>query len=284
MKIIHTIHDLRDQLQGQSRIAYVPTMGNLHEGHLSLVRLAKQHGSPVVVSIFVNRLQFLPHEDFDQYPRTLQEDAKKLEKEQVYVLFAPNENEMYPERQEFRVSPPEGVADLLEGAFRPGFFVGVSTVMLKMFSCVIPQVSIFGKKDYQQQLLMRAMCRQFALPTKIISAPTIRAEDGLALSSRNLYLSLEERLEAPRLYRTLCSVRDHLKEHKPQDLFELERIEQNAVETLQHHGWEVDYFVVRRQRDLQVLTLEDWEEGEHWVVLVAARLGKTRLIDNVECE
>jgi pantoate--beta-alanine ligase len=284
MKIIHSISALRDQLQGQNRIAFVPTMGSLHEGHLSLVRLAKQHGSPVVVSIFVNRLQFLPHEDFDRYPRTLQEDAKKLEKEQVYVLFAPDEKEMYPEKQEFRISPPETISDLLEGEFRPGFFTGVSTVVMKLFSCVSPRVAIFGKKDYQQQLLMRYMCKQFSLPTEIIAAPTVRAEDGLALSSRNQYLSLEERLEAPRLYRLLCKTRDFLKAQSVLSEEKIRQIEIASYTELKQHGWEVDYFTVRQQKNLLPLDQQACDLGSAWVVVAAARLGKTRLIDNVEYE
>ena len=189
MKIISTIDELRDQLRGQLRTAFVPTMGNLHEGHLSLMRLARKHGDPVVASIFVNRLQFGPNEDFDKYPRTFQADVEKLEKEGVYVLFAPTEKDLYPEPQEYRVQPPDDLGNILEGEFRPGFFNGVCTVVTKLFSCVQPRVAVFGKKDYQQLMIVRNMARQFALPTEIIGAETFRAEDGLALSSRNGYLS-----------------------------------------------------------------------------------------------
>ena len=185
MKIVTTIDELRGQLRGQLRTSFVPTMGNLHAGHLSLMRLAARHGDPVVASIFVNRLQFGPNEDFDQYPRTFESDCEKLAREGVYVLFAPNEAELYPEPQEYRVSPPSGLGDILEGEFRPGFFIGVTTVVLKLFSCVQPRAAIFGKKDSQQLMIGRTMCRQFARPTEIIAAPTVRAEDGLALSSRN---------------------------------------------------------------------------------------------------
>ena len=185
MKIVTTIEGLRDQLRGQLRTAFVPTMGNLHEGHLSLMRLAKKHGDPVVASIFVNRLQFGPKDDFERYPRTFEGDCEKLEKEGVYVLFAPDEHEMYPEPQEYRVDPPKALGDVLEGEFRPGFFVGVTTVVLKLFSCVQPRAAIFGKKDYQQLMILRRMARQFALPTDIVAAETVRADDGLALSSRN---------------------------------------------------------------------------------------------------
>ncbi len=196
MKIISDIEELRDQLSGQLRTAFVPTMGNLHEGHLSLMRLARKHGDPVVASIFVNRLQFGPNEDFEKYPRTMAADVAKLEKEGVYVLFAPTEKELYPEPQEYRVRPPDDLGNTLEGEFRPGFFEGVCTVVTKLFSCVGPRVAVFGKKDYQQLMIIRNMARQFALPTEIIAAETYRADDGLALSSRNMYLSESERAEA----------------------------------------------------------------------------------------
>ena len=206
MKIISSIEELRDQLRGQLRTAFVPTMGNLHEGHLSLMRLARRHGDPVVASIFVNRLQFGPHEDFEKYPRSFQADVDKLEKEGVYVLFAPTEKDLYPEPQEYRVRPPDDLGNILEGEFRPGFFTGVTTVVLKLFSCVQPKVAVFGKKDYQQLMIIRNMSKQFALPTEIIAAETWRAEDGLALSSRNGYLTESEREEAPVLYQTLNEV------------------------------------------------------------------------------
>ena len=195
MKIISDIQELRDHLRGQNRASFVPTMGNLHEGHLSLMRLARQHGDPVVASIFVNRLQFGPNEDFDSYPRTMQADIEKLEKEGVYILFAPTERDLYPQPQEYRVDPPQQLGDILEGEFRPGFFKGVCTVVLKLFSCVQPKVAVFGKKDYQQLMIIRQMAKQFALPVEIVPGETIRADDGLALSSRNGYLSAEERAE-----------------------------------------------------------------------------------------
>src|SRR3954471_18464269 len=211
MKIISSIDDLRDQLRGQLRTAFVPTMGNLHEGHLSLMRLARKHGDPVVASIFVNRLQFGPNEDFDKYPRTFQADIDKLEKEGVYVLFAPTERDLYPEPQEYRVRPPDDLGNILEGEFRPGFFTGVTTIVLKLFSCVQPRVAVFGKKDYQQLMIVRNMSRQFALPTEIIAAETYRAEDGLALSSRNGYLTGTERAEAPVLFQTLSQVANEVR-------------------------------------------------------------------------
>jgi len=279
MKVVHTIQELRDQLRGQLRIAFVPTMGNLHDAHLALMAMAHQHGDPVVASIFVNRLQFGPNEDFDKYPRTLQEDIDKLQRQnKVYVLFAPNESEMYPEPQEFRVSPPHDLGDILEGEFRPGFFVGVTTVVLKLFSCVQPRVAVFGKKDYQQLMIVRNMCRQFALPTEIIPHETVRDTDGLALSSRNRYLSPDERREAPRLYRTLNAVRDRIRAGER----DLPLIERDAIGELIGAGWKVDYVSVRRQRDLKAPAPEEVAGGEPLVVLAAAKLGSTRLIDNLE--
>ncbi|MDH4114683.1 MAG: pantoate--beta-alanine ligase [Burkholderiaceae bacterium] len=279
MKVVHSIEALRDQLRGQNRIAFVPTMGNLHEGHLALMKMAHQHGDPVVASIFVNRLQFGPNEDFDKYPRTLQDDIDKLQKQNhVYVLFAPNEQEMYPEPQNYRVSPPSDLGDILEGEFRPGFFIGVTTVVLKLFSCVQPRVAVFGKKDYQQLMIIRAMCRQFALPTEIIPHETVRDTDGLALSSRNRFLSEPERREAPRLYRVLNEVRDRLKAGAT----DVPAIEFDARKDLTTAGWKVDYVAVRRQRDLKIPTASEVAAGEALVTLAAAKLGTTRLIDNLE--
>ncbi|WP_292045302.1 pantoate--beta-alanine ligase [Massilia sp. UBA6681] len=278
MKIISSIDELRDQLRGQLRTAFVPTMGNLHEGHLSLMRLARRHGDPVVASIFVNRLQFGPNEDFDKYPRTFQDDVAKLEKEGVYVLFAPTEKDMYPEPQEYRVRPPEGLGNTLEGEFRPGFFDGVCTVVTKLFSCVQPRVAVFGKKDYQQLMIVRNMARQFALPTEIIGAETFRAEDGLALSSRNGYLSSEERLEAPALYRQLNAVAEAMRA----DSRDVAAVERQAMDFLAARGWKPDYVSIRKRIDLQAPGMTDLEAGTPLVVLAAAKLGNTRLIDNLE--
>jgi len=278
MKIISSINELRDQLRGQLRTAFVPTMGNLHEGHLSLMRLARKHGDPVVASIFVNRLQFGPNEDFDKYPRTFQADVEKLEKEGVYVLFAPTEKDLYPEPQEYRVRPPDELGNILEGEFRPGFFTGVTTVVLKLFSCVQPRVAVFGKKDYQQLMIVRNMSRQFALPTEIVAAETWRAEDGLALSSRNGYLSKEERAEAPALYRLLNEVAEEVRAGHL-DMFELER---HAMAQLAKRGWKPDYISIRKRADLQPPSAGDLAQGAPLVVLAAAKLGITRLIDNLE--
>jgi pantoate--beta-alanine ligase len=278
-------------------------MGNLHEGHLSLMRVAARLGDPVVASIFVNRLQFTPNEDFDQYPRTFEADCEKLEREGVYVLFAPDENELYPVPQEYRVSPPTGLGDILEGEFRPGFFTGVTTVVLKLFNCVQPMVAVFGKKDYQQLMVLRRMAEQFALPTEIVPAETIRAPDGLALSSRNGYLSSEDRARAPMLHEVLRDTVQELQVNgtairsgtdssavgptaqirSASDLWpQALAAEQKAIHRLSGLGWVPDYVAVRRRSDLLPPSLADVANAEPLVVLAAARLGATRLIDNLE--
>ncbi|MFC3340292.1 pantoate--beta-alanine ligase [Paracandidimonas soli] len=278
MKVVHTIEELRDQLRGQMRVSFVPTMGNLHDGHLALMKLARQHGDPVVASIFVNPLQFGPTEDFSSYPRTLQADIEKLEKRRdVYVLFAPNEKEMYPEPQSYRIQPPADLGDILEGEFRPGFFSGVSTVVMKLFSCVQPRVAVFGKKDYQQLMIVRSMCRQFQLPVEVLAHETVRDADGLALSSRNAYLSPAERAEAPQLYAVLKQLQDALKSGRS----DIAQLEHEAVRTLTGRGWDVDYISVRRQRDLHAPEPAE-AAAEPLVALAAAKLGRTRLIDNLE--
>jgi pantoate--beta-alanine ligase len=278
MKIVSSIEELRDQLSGQLRTAFVPTMGNLHEGHLSLMRLARKHGDPVVASIFVNRLQFGPNEDFEKYPRTFHADVEKLEKEGVYVLFAPTEKDLYPEPQEFRIRPPDDLGNTLEGEFRPGFFGGVTTVVMKLFACVQPKVAVFGKKDYQQLMIIRNMSRQFALPTQIIAAETYRADDGLALSSRNMYLSEQERAEAPLLYKTLNQMADAMRGGQ-KDVFQ---VEHEAMQQLAARGWAPDYMSIRKRIDLQPPSAGDLAKNEPLVVLAAAKLGTTRLIDNLE--
>jgi len=282
MKIITNIHDLRNHLRGQNRASFVPTMGNLHEGHLSLMRLARLHGDPVVASIFVNRLQFGPSEDFDKYPRTFEDDAAKLEKEGVYILFAPTEKDLYPEPQDYRVDPPKDLGDILEGEFRPGFFKGVCTVVLKLFSCVQPNAAVFGKKDYQQLMIIRRMAHQFALPVEIIGAETIRADDGLALSSRNGYLNPEERIEAPQLYSALNVVKSALNQSSSLHLPMIQEIENMAKSQLSQRGWVPDYISVRLRHNLLSPSIEDLASGQELVVLAAAKLGKTRLIDNLE--
>ena len=247
MKVVRTIEELRNQLSGQLRTAYVPTMGNLHEGHLSLMRMARQYGDPVVASIFVNPLQFGPNEDFDKYPRTLEQDIEKLEAlRDVYVLFAPTLDEIYPEPQSFSVQTPDNLGHIIEGESRPGFFEGVSTVLMKFFSCVQPKVAVFGKKDYQQLMVVRQMCKQFQLPVKIVAHETVRDEHGLALSSRNRYLSDEEKAEAIHLYSTLKAMEARL----ASGVIDVNEIDKEAFENLSARGWDVDYLTVRRQRDL----------------------------------
>jgi pantoate--beta-alanine ligase len=278
MRIVHTIAELRQALAGSTRTAFVPTMGNLHEGHLSLVRLAKDHGGPVVASIFVNRLQFAPHEDFDTYPRTLERDCELLRSVGCNLVFAPSEAELYPEPQVYTVQPPAALAGLLEGEFRPGFFTGVCTVVLKLFHCVQPRVAVFGKKDYQQLLVVRRMVQQLALPIEIVAGETARAEDGLALSSRNGYLSPAERAEAVQLSMTLKDVQLRLRRGER----DLAAIEAAAMSHLRERGWQPDYVSVRRRADLLPPTTGQLDAGEPLVVLAAARLGTTRLIDNLE--
>ncbi|OGA38713.1 MAG: pantoate--beta-alanine ligase [Betaproteobacteria bacterium RIFCSPLOWO2_12_FULL_62_13] len=273
MDIIRSVADLRARLQRVPNNVFVPTMGNLHEGHIRLIGIAKPRAACTVVSIFVNRLQFGPREDFDSYPRTFEADCRRLRDAGVDVVFAPEEKEIYPELQTFVVEPSD-LQHILEGAHRPGHFRGVATVVLKLFSLVMPHSAIFGKKDYQQYIVLRDMVRQFALPIEIIPAETVRAPDGLALSSRNAYLSPEERREAPRLYRILREAHDEI----TAGARDFQRIELHSMWELANHGWKPDYVAVRRQADLQAPAPDDRE----LVVLAAARLGKARLIDNVE--
>ena len=284
MRTVHTIADLRSALAGAARTAFVPTMGNLHEGHLSLLKLAREHGGPVVVSIFVNRLQFAPHEDFDSYPRTLERDCELLLAAGCNVVFAPSEAELYPEPQTYKVQPPAELADILEGQFRPGFFTGVCTVVTKLLNCVSPKVAVFGKKDYQQLMVVRRLVQQLALPTEVVAGETSRAEDGLALSSRNGYLSEAERAEAVQLSMAL---KDLIAHHKAALMIDqtpdLPALEVKAMDKLRARGWQPDYLSLRRRSDLQWPTAEQLRGGEPLVALGAAKLGKTRLIDNLEC-
>lgn len=272
MHLVHTAAELRGLLEGERGVAFVPTMGNLHTGHLDLVRLAAGAGRPVVASIFVNPLQFGAGEDFGRYPRTLEADCRQLKAAGCDIVFAPDVAEMYPEPQTVRVVPP--LADELCGAFRPGHFEGVATVVLKLFNMVRPRYAVFGKKDYQQLFILRALTRQLNLPIEIVAGETVRAADGLALSSRNGYLSAAERAEAPRLHAVLSGIvgaiagggRDY------------GALESAARDALREHGWRVDYVSVRAQA-----TLLPPQGGEdRLVVLAAAHLGGTRLIDNLE--
>jgi len=281
MKIVHTFADLRQALAASRHPAFVPTMGNLHEGHLDLVRTAKPLGDLTVASIFVNRLQFAPHEDFDSYPRTLEADAQKLRAQGCDLVFAPSEREMYPQPQSFKVHPDPALADILEGHFRPGFFVGVCTVVMKLFQAVFAGkaegTAVFGRKDYQQQMVIRRMVEQFALPLSIVTGPTQRASDGLALSSRNGYLSPAERAEAVQLSLALQALGQAARQGGP----DLSQLEAQAMQALAARGWKPDYLTVRRRSDL--LPPEPAQlAAEPLVVLGAARLGTTRLIDNFE--
>ena len=282
MYIAHTIDDLRAALADRGRPAFVPTMGNLHAGHLSLVRLARERGDISVTSIFVNRLQFLPHEDFDSYPRTWEADCEKLHAEGCDILFAPRENDLYPEPQVFKIQPDPQLADILEGEFRPGFFTGVCTVVMKLFSAVFATtgggVAVFGKKDYQQLMVIQRMVKQFALPIEIVAAETARAEGGLALSSRNGYLSDAQRLQATALSREL----QQLAQATRTSSTPLTQLEASAMQSLRDQGWEPDYLTVRRRQNLQAPGDVHARVDEPLVVLGAARLGSTRLIDNLE--
>ena len=278
MDVVSTVEELRKSTASLGGTAFVPTMGNLHEGHLALVRQAKATGRPVIVSIFVNPLQFAPSEDFSTYPRTLDDDIAGLAAEGVDLVFTPDETVLYPEPQTWKVSPPAGLSDILEGATRPGFFTGVATVVLKLLNLVQPAVAVFGKKDYQQLLVVAAMCRQFALPVEIVAGETVRDADGLALSSRNRYLSPAERAKAPALRRCLLSLAEEL--GRPgADVAGLER---RSAENLRVLGWMVDYIAVRKQADLQPIDGDDDPSRSPLVILGAGRLGETRLIDNLE--
>ena len=277
MRVIHTLAELRSALAGERRSAFVPTMGNLHEGHLSLVREAARHGGPVVASIFVNRLQFLPHEDFARYPRTLARDVDLLTQAGCDLVFAPDEAELYPEPQTYKIAPPAALADILEGEFRPGFFTGVCTVVMKLFQCVQPAVAVFGQKDYQQLQVLRGMVRQFALPIEIIGAATVRAEDGLALSSRNGYLGTQERNEAVALAQALRQLAAGARDARQP----LATLEAQALQMLRERGWAPDYLTLRRCDDLLPPTDPQRTAGLPLVALGAARLGQTRLIDNL---
>lgn len=272
MRVISTIAELRTRLADEEAIAFVPTMGNLHAGHLNLMRLAREHGSCVVASIFVNPLQFGPSEDFDKYPRTLEADCAKLQG-LADVVFAPTVNEMYPEQQTVFVEPPP-IANELCGASRPGHFRGMATVVLKLLNIVQPHVALFGKKDYQQLHIIRQMVMQMNLPIGIVGGETVRAADGLALSSRNQYLSEAQRSQATLLYQTLQGLRDAIL----QGGRSFEQLQSQAVLALSAKGWVVDYVSIRNQSDLQPA----YDLQRELVVLAAAKLGGVRLLDNME--
>ena len=282
MLIARTVAELRQHLSAYKKPAFVPTMGNLHEGHLSLMRMSKAQGDISVASIFVNRLQFLPGEDFASYPRTFDSDCDKLRSVGCDLLFAPDETELYPQPQSFKVLPDPALADILEGQFRPGFFTGVCTVVLKLFHCVFAHsggVAVFGQKDFQQLLILRRMMSQLAMPIDIVPGATTRAPDGLALSSRNGYLSTEERAEAVQLSVALNQLAQAVRAAAGSGGFDVAAAEAAAMSGLRERGWQPDYITLRHQHDLSPVTAVG---SEPMVVLGAARLGKTRLIDNFE--
>ncbi|SEM98470.1 pantoate--beta-alanine ligase [Nitrosomonas marina] len=273
MKIVETIAALRHTLQNEENIAFVPTMGNLHDGHLALVKKAKKEAGFVVVSIFVNPLQFLPSEDFNQYPRSFEADCRLLRNLDVDVVFAPDEKMLFPFQQEILIRLP-AVADMLEGEFRPGFFQGVATIVIKFFNIIQPDIAIFGKKDYQQLHIIRLMVQQLNFPIRILDTEIIRATDGLALSSRNQYLNGPERQEACQLFQVLNNIVCGITSGQRDFLF----LEKEAIEYLSGRGWLVDYVSIVNQQ-----TLLPARTGEQQLaVLAAARIGKTRLIDNIE--
>ena len=274
MQILHTIQEVRDWRRRAGRVAFVPTMGNLHEGHLALVHEAAKQADQVVASIFINRLQFGQGEDFERYPRTLKHDAEKLAAAGVAVLFAPDEAELYPQViQQYNVEPPH-LQNELCGAFRPGHFRGVATVVTKLFNIVQPDCACFGKKDYQQLAVIQGMVADLNMPVEIVPVDTGRAADGLALSSRNQYLSPAERAAAPQLYRELQQIAQMVTAGER----DYAALEQQAVASLVQTGWRVDYVEIRHAGSLQVAHVGD----KDLVVLAAARLGETRLIDNIE--
>ncbi|MHB0817085.1 pantoate--beta-alanine ligase [Stutzerimonas stutzeri] len=281
MNVVRTVADLRaaiNRARGEGkRIGFVPTMGNLHDGHIALIRKAGQRADFVVASIFVNPLQFGPNEDLASYPRTLAADQDKLFEAGCHLLFTPNVEEMYPSGQALQtiVSVP-GVSEGLCGGSRPGHFDGVSTVVSKLFNMVQPDLAVFGEKDFQQLAVIRTMVRDLNMPVQIIGEPIVRAEDGLALSSRNGYLSPEERASAPALYRTLCQMADALRNGEQNYAALLLK----GREALQAAGMRPDYLEIRSATDLQPATTETRER----VILAAAFLGKTRLIDNLQVD
>lgn len=274
MQVLHTAADLRTALSGHPDTSFVPTMGNLHAGHVSLVDRAKLHGHPVVASIFVNPLQFGEGEDFERYPRTLAADCEKLAAAGCDFVFAPDAREVYPTPQTFTVQPPASLANDLCGAFRPGHFSGVATVVLKLFNLVQPRVAVFGQKDCQQLFVIREMVRQYNLPIEIVASDTLREADGLAMSSRNAYLGAAERLQAAQLHHALATLVDAV-ESGERDYAALCT---TASRHLKMAGWRVDYVALRDALTLQMPTAT----STRLVVLSAAWLGATRLIDNIE--
>ena len=284
MQIIHTASALRQALKNQTNIAFVPTMGNLHAGHIHLVEIAKQHGQCVVVSIFVNPLQFGANEDLATYPRTLEADCDKLKTAGATIVFAPTVEEMYPDfdgntlNQTMTITAPP-IANELCGASRPGHFSGVATIVMKLFNMVMPQVAIFGQKDFQQLFIIKQLVRQFNLPIKVIGVDTVREANGLAMSSRNGYLSVEQHHQASQLNQSLQNIVTQIQNNTQQNhIINFHQLENEAIASLKTQGWIVDYVSIK-----SALTLSDASSTDsHLVVLAAAKLGNTRLIDNIE--
>ncbi len=276
MHIFHTITELRSWRKQVKRVALVPTMGNLHAGHLALVRTAKAHADAVVVSIFVNRIQFGVGEDFDLYPRTLAEDVEKLTEAGVDVVFAPSETELYPNgTQQYFVEPP-AIQNELCGRSRPGHFRGVATIVTKLFNIVQPDVACFGKKDYQQLAVIKGMVQDLNMDIDIIPVEIERADSGLALSSRNGYLTIEQREQAAQLSAQLRTLAEAMRRGNRQ----FAALENSAATYLQQHGWQVDYIEVRHAQTLTKAQISD----KNLVIVAAAILGTTRLIDNLEVQ
>lgn len=279
MKVIHTIRELRTALQDKPDIAFVPTMGNLHAGHMQLVELAKAQAECVVVSIFVNPLQFGAGEDLASYPRTLNADCEKLAQLETDIVFAPSVAEMYPDfdgvslHQTMVIRPPS-IANTLCGVTRPDHFTGVATVVMKLFNIVQPKVAVFGKKDYQQLTIIREMVKQFNLNIDIVGGETVREPNGLAMSSRNGYLDFVEKAQAIQLYRTLTEVVKRVHQGE----LNYTELEHWAKGQLEQQNWQVDYISVRSAKTLLPAVASD----QDLVVLGAAKIGKTRLIDNIE--
>lgn len=279
METVTTIAAVRERIrrwrsEGR-RIAFVPTMGNLHPGHVSLIEMARRHGDRFVASIFVNPMQFGPNEDFAHYPRTPTQDARMLADAGCDLMFMPDVTEIYANGSEraTKVEVP-GLSSILDGEFRPGHFEGVATVVAKLFHIVEPDVAVFGEKDFQQLTIIRRMAADLCMPVTVIAAPTVRDPDGLAMSSRNQYLTDEERSKAPVIHQTLLAALERLRAGD-RDFAALER---NGLEVLIAGGFSPDYFAVRRADDLSIPDANT----PHFVVLVAARLGRARLIDNLQ--
>ena len=284
MKVIDNIHVLKSELEKRRRIALVPTMGNIHEGHLSLVRHAKKYADTVVCTVFVNKLQFNEKADFLTYPRTMDNDLKKLEINRTDIAFIPSEELMYPREQEFFIEVPNYISECLEGQFRGPFFSRVATIVMKFFFLINPDIAVFGKKDFQQAFMIKKLCLQFSTKCTILFGETVRDSDGLALSSRNSHLSSSERANANLMYRTLVNIKEEIIKNHEVERFNLEflrQLENTGRDKLNNEGWECEYIKIFN-KDLFREPIFPKREWKQLIVLAAARLGSTRLIDNIE--